>query len=353
MKALDKICPRCGARLTADYKQGKYICEYCGSEYEMEGASTQSSKAESHNTSVKKESTTSDRRSKNKVGTSHNIVLWIIGWVLVFPIPLTIIMLKNKNILEKLSKKIRYGIIVAAWIIYIIIAFGGDDSTPSASPEATNNTSATTNVTEEITEGKAPSAQELTGMKLLAPDGHPTLLGKSSDAHKVWNSIPSEKVLFPDSTENFTNGVTAVSLSGYRYREEGDPTITDIILDPPSAGIDDMLLDTALQIVASYLPTEYLNEYYEFSNSFAVQPASEGGSAPKYYVIQYSLNSAGKSAYDEHKFEWGSIYIEIEEGKTDTINSIIIRIGSSPKWMSHLELNGYQEIDWHYDFMEK
>lgn len=351
MKALDKTCPHCGAKLTADYKHRKYICEYCGSEYAMETSNDQSSQTQNHNLN----SPQTGKMPSGKTSASNHHVLWVLGWILAFPIPLTIIMLKNKNVLEKLSSRIRYGIIIAAWIIYVlIIASGGNEgTTTSTTLDSTNNTQISQNATEEISEESMSKKEELTGIKLLAPDGHPTLLGKSSEAHNVWNGLPSDKVLFPESTDYFKNGVTAVSLSGYNYREEDDPTITDIILDPPNAGINDMVLDDALQIVETYLPTEYLNKYYEFRDSFAVQPTSEENTGSKYYVVRYSLSSSGKEAYNNHEFNWGSIYIEIEERKDTTINSISIEIGDSPKWMSHLEMNEYQEIDWHYDFMEK
>ncbi len=47
--------------------------------------------------------------------------LWVLGWICIFPIPLTILMLRN----EKLDKKIRYAIIAIAWIVYIAIGASG------------------------------------------------------------------------------------------------------------------------------------------------------------------------------------------------------------------------------------
>lgn len=50
--------------------------------------------------------------------------LWVLGWICIFPVPLTIIML-NK---EDMSKKARYGIIAAGWILYLLIGLGGGGS---------------------------------------------------------------------------------------------------------------------------------------------------------------------------------------------------------------------------------
>ena len=43
--------------------------------------------------------------------------LWILGWVFIFPIPLTIILFRNK----KMKPFIKYGVIAAAWMIYLFI----------------------------------------------------------------------------------------------------------------------------------------------------------------------------------------------------------------------------------------
>ena len=50
--------------------------------------------------------------------------LWVLGWICIFPVPLMIIML-NK---EDMSKKARYGIITAGWILYLLIGLGGGGS---------------------------------------------------------------------------------------------------------------------------------------------------------------------------------------------------------------------------------
>ena len=51
-------------------------------------------------------------------------LLWIMGWVFLFPLPLTILLIKKK----KLNVPVRYGIITVAWILYLVIAIGGSSS---------------------------------------------------------------------------------------------------------------------------------------------------------------------------------------------------------------------------------
>ena len=47
--------------------------------------------------------------------------LWVLGWICIFPVPLTIIMLNKKD----MNKKARYGIIAAGWILYLLLGLGG------------------------------------------------------------------------------------------------------------------------------------------------------------------------------------------------------------------------------------
>ncbi|MBR3243148.1 MAG: hypothetical protein IKF90_10685 [Parasporobacterium sp.] len=46
--------------------------------------------------------------------------LWILGWIFIFPLPLMLIMIKNKS----LPVWARVLISVAGWIVYLAIAFG-------------------------------------------------------------------------------------------------------------------------------------------------------------------------------------------------------------------------------------
>lgn len=47
--------------------------------------------------------------------------LWVLGWIVCFPIPLTILMLRN----QKLSPAVRYAIIGAAWAVLLLFGIAG------------------------------------------------------------------------------------------------------------------------------------------------------------------------------------------------------------------------------------
>ena len=147
-------CPSCGAET-----QGKF-CEYCGSE--MPQAKPQVGgcpKCGSNNVSFKRErvATATQRTSrKNIIGTGRTgqsvsqsayrtvglcqscgytwnpnaasqgsgkkTWLWVLGWIFIFPVPLTILMLRKKD----MKPAVKYGIITAAWLLFLVIGMSGN-----------------------------------------------------------------------------------------------------------------------------------------------------------------------------------------------------------------------------------
>lgn len=53
--------------------------------------------------------------------TKRKTWLWVLGWIFIFPLPLTLILLKKQG----MDKKAKYGIIAAAWVVYVIIGVVG------------------------------------------------------------------------------------------------------------------------------------------------------------------------------------------------------------------------------------
>ena len=56
--------------------------------------------------------------------------LWILGWLFIFPLPLTLILLRKQN----MKPAIKYAIIAVAWVLYLLIGISGrakDDTTPT------------------------------------------------------------------------------------------------------------------------------------------------------------------------------------------------------------------------------
>ncbi len=99
-----KTCPRCGTRYYSA------ACPDCGYTYSRGSAQT---------VYVSEPAKPAPRRRKT--------FFWVLGWIFIFPIPLTILMVRN----QKLNKWVKIGIIAAAWIVYFLIAFaGGSNGSP-------------------------------------------------------------------------------------------------------------------------------------------------------------------------------------------------------------------------------
>ncbi len=114
-------CPNCGARV-----QGK-ICDYCRSEMPQEKANINITNhyygemgQQNTNTSVGKYPMCGS--TKKGVPTW----VWVLGWICIFPVPLTILLWRKDDMVPKT----KYRIIAVAWLVYLVIGiFGNSDNT--------------------------------------------------------------------------------------------------------------------------------------------------------------------------------------------------------------------------------
>ena len=177
-------CPSCGAEAN-----GKF-CEYCGSEMAQQPKAGVCPKCGGSNVTFKRErvgTATQSRSQKNVIGngrTSHSVSqsayrtvglcqscgytwnpdggnksgqktwLWVLGWICIFPVPLTILMLRKKD----MKPAVKYGIIAAAWLLFFAIGSSGDKTeTPP-----TDVSTPTTAVVEQVAESIAEAVPETT-----------------------------------------------------------------------------------------------------------------------------------------------------------------------------------------------
>ena len=140
-------CPSCGAEIGTSK-----FCEYCGSQITvgMQKEREQLNKegcprCGSTNIQIKRENQGEVCGKKGKTVLHQTVAicndcgntwypngiqkprktwLWVLGWIFIFPLPLTLILLKKKD----MKPALKYGIIAAAWIVYLIIAFSGRTS---------------------------------------------------------------------------------------------------------------------------------------------------------------------------------------------------------------------------------
>ena len=136
-------CPNCGAEA-----KGKF-CEYCGSELTKEEKEATTKNI----TNNYYGSSTSHAHSK-KTAKKRKTWLWVLGWICIFPVPLTILMLRIKD----MKPAVKYGIIAAAWLLFFAIgSSGGETETvhtdvPTPTTVVVEQTAATESATEATEE---------------------------------------------------------------------------------------------------------------------------------------------------------------------------------------------------------
>lgn len=133
MRIVDTTCTKCGANLHIDADRKTAFCEYCGAQLliDDEVQHLQIDNAESAGYAFEK----GRQRAQNEAQAQRHysaqpqpapkknkkIVWWVLGWIFIFPIPLTIIISRNK----KLKTGAKIGIIAAAWIVYLLMGLAG------------------------------------------------------------------------------------------------------------------------------------------------------------------------------------------------------------------------------------
>lgn len=153
MKLVEMICPRCGAHLRVRAGSEEIHCDHCGTAFLMDdevrhvqydNAEDAGYQFEKGRQRAKKEtermeprrSDTKQRKKKKKRRTW----LWILGWLFIFPLPLTVILLRKK----KMRPVLKYSILAVSWVFYLLFAFAANSADTTPSQEALHPASATT-----------------------------------------------------------------------------------------------------------------------------------------------------------------------------------------------------------------
>ena len=120
-----KICRNCHKQIGDD----ALVCPYCGCvvKNDRNNGSYQPQQP------VNRISTHNSYTPTNKRKTW----LWVIGWIFIFPLPLTILLLRKRNMVPA----VKYGILAVAWIAYFIIVLTGKSGNTDTSGGAQKNMS--------------------------------------------------------------------------------------------------------------------------------------------------------------------------------------------------------------------
>lgn len=134
MKLINLSCPNCGSQLSVDSETKQAKCEACGNimliddsvqhvqydnaemaGYEFEKG-RQRAQAERFMQSAQPQQKSNVKYWQNtevNKNNKSNIWLWVLGWLFFFPLPLTLLLVRNKN----LNPVIKYSIIGVMWTI--------------------------------------------------------------------------------------------------------------------------------------------------------------------------------------------------------------------------------------------
>lgn len=146
-----KICKNCNSKIEDD----ALVCPYCGCVTKKGGK-----------TAVVSNEQSDIRNDTVKPQKKRKTWLWILGWIFIFPVPLTILMLRN----QRMNKVIKYVIIANAWILYLIIGI----SCSSKNSTATQNSGTLTKYTVES------SSENIKSLSFSKTDDVMVRVGKTS-----------------------------------------------------------------------------------------------------------------------------------------------------------------------------
>lgn len=166
MKLLKTICPHCGAPLEYDAEQKKAVCGFCKSElivddevqhlsfdngeefgYQFEKGRQRAQAEMKSNTAKQTAGTQIPAVSVTLSAPKRKTWLWVLGWIFIFPLPLTLILIKKPN-MPNINKTLKYVIIIFAWLAYIGMMGISAVSDSKESKKATE-TSVSENATEQ------------------------------------------------------------------------------------------------------------------------------------------------------------------------------------------------------------
>lgn len=173
MKLVAFTCPGCGAQLSVDLDKKLATCQFCGATFSIDdeaqhirydNAEQAGYEFEKGRLRAQAEFAQSQRQGQYRAPETlpyqheqpkrkRRTWLWILGWLFIFPVPLTILVMRNK----RLNEKLRMGIVIATWIIFIILMlYSNADNAEST----TETTASTTEMSQQIDDSTADSGAQ-------------------------------------------------------------------------------------------------------------------------------------------------------------------------------------------------
>lgn len=205
----------------------------------------------------------------------------------------------------------------------------------------------------ETTEAVSPTPEPMQAMtpvpvtdwEIITREGHPTYYGSMTLAHSVWSDVERGKIIFSDEYERWSDE-SIMSIESYKGSDLIRGIEVSVSNCQPAVVIS---LEELLPVVATYMPFDILDVYYVYDGSALIRPKIVGEKDDCYYTIRYVLTDAASEAYysNEHEYS-GSLDVIIRTDTENHVRSFQIQFGR-PRWMSSLDQNGMQSVEWECD----
>ncbi len=129
-------------------------------------------------------------------GSNKKTWLWVLGWIFIFPLPLTILLLRKKD----MKPAVKYGIIAIAWVLFFVIGIFGNGGTDTTPTETTPSHTESLQGDQSNNNDTSDTINETEPLEVVLND-------YIADAVSVYNSKATEKLVFiedfkPSDKEN-------------------------------------------------------------------------------------------------------------------------------------------------------
>lgn len=149
MKIINTNCPNCAAPLEIEEDNSKMLCPYCNSTFIIDDQIKAKHYEEAgYNFELGRQRAREEFEQKYGPGNPYaqeppkrKTWLWVLGWIFMFPVPISILVSRSK----KLAVWLKAVIIIAAWVLYLawIGSANQDDAQPAQAEQDSAPSTAT------------------------------------------------------------------------------------------------------------------------------------------------------------------------------------------------------------------
>lgn len=233
------------------------------------------------------------------------------------------------------------------WVIVVvvlscIVPLDSDISEDNTTTIKTTTTTTKPTTTTTITTGNNQSSEDvthkMTDWDILTLPEHPTFWSDLSESEAFWKNVDDSKIGMDGENYKNTNIININSVSNVKIEE------IEVYLCN-SAELNKLTIEEVLPIIESYIPLDMMKGRYECTESFIAQPKDSSRST--HYFVCYTIIDK----LDEYTDYFYTAFVEIKIEDNHVHDFRMVR-GSIPNWARKLKLNGYEKINWDYDFLQ-